>query len=203
MKLYLVRHGITQAHEQNTRQIDSDELSDQGRRQARDMAIILEDKRIDLIISSTTTRASETAEIIREHLHIKSEVIHTDLFKEEKRPIEITGKNKNDPEIHRILSLLKQNASNPEYRFSDEETFNELVTRAKEAEKFLRNFDVENILIASHGTFGKLFLAYLIFRENLTYSIFEVMRSSVRMGYAGFIEISEDNDHWMIEEIIN
>ena len=65
MKLYFVRHGITDWNVNKITQGRTDiPLNDIGREQARRTAQLIEDKHIDICICSPLSRARETAQII-------------------------------------------------------------------------------------------------------------------------------------------
>jgi len=67
MKIYYVRHGLTDWNVQKKLQglVDTD-LNEQGREQARELRSKLADKEIDVVLVSPLKRAAQTAEIINE-----------------------------------------------------------------------------------------------------------------------------------------
>lgn len=70
MKLYVTRHGETPYNVENRICGISDiQLNDTGKKQAREIANQLKDKKIEVIISSPLKRAKETATIIADILH--------------------------------------------------------------------------------------------------------------------------------------
>ena len=73
MKIYAVRHGQTDLNAEGRIQgcKSALPLNEKGKKQAQEIANILSDKGIDLIITSPLKRATETADIIAEHLNIK------------------------------------------------------------------------------------------------------------------------------------
>lgn len=67
MKLYFVRHGVTEWNINHIRQGRSDiPLTDKGREQAKETGLALKDKHLDICICSPLSRTRETASIILE-----------------------------------------------------------------------------------------------------------------------------------------
>ncbi len=86
MKIYLIRHGESVANKGGLSQTSETLLSEQGIKQAKDVAKRLTRLKIDLIYSSTHLRAKQTAEIISKKIKKPIEywenLIETDAFKE-------------------------------------------------------------------------------------------------------------------------
>jgi len=77
MKIYAIRHGQTDLNaEKRVQGCKSDlSLNNVGIKQAKDVAEILKNKNIDLIVTSPLKRAMETADIIANRLNIKKDKI--------------------------------------------------------------------------------------------------------------------------------
>jgi probable phosphoglycerate mutase len=82
-ELFLVRHGQSLHNQQQViaGQLDS-ELTAQGCEDARQMARAIGRRDLDLVYSSDLRRASQTAEIIAETLHLSCPVVSTPLLRE-------------------------------------------------------------------------------------------------------------------------
>ena len=71
MILYIARHGQTTWNAQNkVCGITDVDLTDKGREQAKELALVVADKSIDVIISSPLKRAVETSRIVSEMYNI-------------------------------------------------------------------------------------------------------------------------------------
>jgi broad specificity phosphatase PhoE len=70
---YLVRHGVTEHPGVLLGQHDA-ALSDEGRRQARDVAQRMTPQGIERLVASSLRRARETAQVLSEHLGIPVEI---------------------------------------------------------------------------------------------------------------------------------
>ena len=204
MKLYLVRHGNTDSLDNKIYQPLDTPLNDQGIKQAEALAERLKNENFDLVISSSLTRAKQTAEIIGKDFE------ESDLFVERRRPKEIIGKSKNDETVLKIWKKVEEMYEIDEtWRYSDEENFEDLKKRGEKALDFLIKKNKEKILVISHGAFigvlfglmmngkdydGKMFMKLdnFLWMKNTGISIFN---HDEKRGWA--LEGWNDRSHWM------
>lgn len=133
---YLVRHGQSEGNIDPIRQGAGSPLSPEGYAQAAFIAARCRKLPIEAIVSSTFSRASETARLIGEA--VGKPVEHSDLFVERRRPSEQLGKPKDHPESLEIQKAMEANLEVPSFHFSDEENFEDLKARATSALAYLR-----------------------------------------------------------------
>lgn len=164
--IYFVRHGQSEGNIGPIRQTAETSLTAKGREQAEFVAERCAKLPIDIIISSTMTRAHETVEIIT--AKVAKPVEYSDLFVERRRPSEVLGKPKDDPASIEATRLTEENFHLPDFHFSDEENFADLKIRAEQALDFLAQRPEEKILVVTHGYFMKVMTAYITFGQNLT-----------------------------------
>ena len=164
-RFYLVRHGETILNVGHVRQGSAGGLSENGKRQAERVGRYLVRFPITRLIVSPYERAQETAAIINAYLKVP--VIYSALFIERRNPSEIIGKRDDDPEVVRIVDQMDRSYHDDTYRFSDEENFEDLRDRAKRALTYLSYRHTRETCIVTHGIFLKMFIAYLLYRENL------------------------------------
>lgn len=175
MFLYLIRHGQSEGNKGGFHQNWDTPLSDNGIKQAKLLAKRLGNIHFDLIYSSPTLRARQTAEIINEEFHTPIE-FWEDLI-EMKTPSEIKGKKIDDPEVVKIRTLIRENHHNGDWKYSDEENFNEISERAKNVIGHLEEkHGSDTILCVSHATMMKAIIGKIIFGDKLTPEIFQKMR---------------------------
>ncbi|MDP3918127.1 MAG: histidine phosphatase family protein [Candidatus Woesebacteria bacterium] len=180
MLVYLVRHGESEGNKLRFHQVEETPLSKKGIKQAEVLAERLKNTKIDVIYSSKITRAKQTAEIISKKLNIPIE--YWDNLVEMRTPTEIRGKSIDDPEVIKIKKLIEKKLDNGNWKYSNEETFNELNKRVKKLIKHLEdNHNDQNILCISHSTLIKALTAKIIFGQELTIDIFEKIRKSLWM----------------------
>jgi len=164
--IYFVRHGESEVNASDVWIGDNTELTEKGIRQTEYIASRCKKLPIDVIISSTLKRAKETAEIIKNK--ISKPLEYSDLFVERKWPSEQVGFPKNHPKADEIKRIVWDNFSDPEFRYSDEENFNDLKERIRKALIFLENRPEENILVVTHGFVMRIIVAYVVMGEELT-----------------------------------
>jgi len=169
-RFYFVRHGETLLNAKHVRQGEDGALSEKGRQQAESVGHDLEPLPIKKIISSTYPRARETAEIINKHLKVP--VLYSELLIERRNPKEIIGKNRNEPEVVRIIDQMDLAYHDDDYRFSDEENFVDLKKRAKKCLSLLSRVTTREVCVVTHHVFLKMLLSYMLHRERLHSSDF-------------------------------
>jgi len=167
MVIYLIRHGESEGNKKQTHQFPHTPLSENGRLQAGALAKRLEGVPFDLIYSSTSTRARETAEIINKKVNCKIET--SEDLAEMKMPSEIHGKKVNNPKVVKIRKQIWDNYPKGNWRYSDEETFEELNERVKRVISHLEEkHNNQKILIVSHSTMIKAIVGRVVFADGLT-----------------------------------
>jgi broad specificity phosphatase PhoE len=165
-KIYFVRHGESEGNAGPIRQTALTPLTERGKSQATYVAAQCAKLPVEVIISSTMTRAKQTAEIILKK--VARPIEYSDLFIERRRPSEVLGKRQDDPNALLAEKEIKLHFHEPGWRFSDEENFDDLKQRAGKALKYLAERSEENILVVTHGFFMRIVIAYILFGENLT-----------------------------------
>lgn len=204
MKLYLVRHGNTDSLDKGIFQALDTPLNEKGINQAKALAERLKDESFDLVVSSSLTRAKQTAEIIGKEFE------ESDLFVERKRPSKIIGKSKADFEMTKIWKKIDEMyIIDQKWRYADEENFEDLKERGEKALNFLIKKNKEKILVISHGAFigvlfglmmdgkdydGKMFIKLynFLWMKNTGVSVFEYTPNN---GWR--MEGWNDQSHWM------
>jgi broad specificity phosphatase PhoE len=164
-RFYFVRHGETLLNAQHIRQGRDGALSERGRQQAEKVGEYLKQFSVKRIITSTYPRAEETAGIISAALKVP--VIASELFVERKNPSEVIGKPTNDPTVISIIDRIDLAYHTDDYRYSDEENFDDLKKRAHKCLALLSHQGPEETVIVTHHGFLKMCIAYLLYREDL------------------------------------
>jgi uncharacterized phosphatase len=148
-KLYFVRHGQSEMNVSgHFAGITETPLTAEGREQAKRAGQIAKDFHIDAIVSSPLSRALETAQIIAKELGYSLDKIHINKLFIERDYGELEGKPW-APDLN--LDGM-----------SDIETVDTVLERAKLALDFLHTLDAGNILVVSHGTFGRALRSHIL-----------------------------------------
>lgn len=175
MFIYFIRHGESVGNIGGFHQDANTPLSPKGIKQAEALSERLSSKHFDFIYSSDYQRAKQTAEIINKKLSLPIEYWHD--LAEVKMPSEIKGKNIDDTEAVRIKKMIRDNIDNISWKYSDEESFDELIKRAdKIIEHLTKRHSNEIILCVSHSHTIKAVVGRLVFGEELKPKTFLRMR---------------------------
>ena len=194
MKIYFVRHGSTDAFERFETQRSDEPLNAKGREQAKQLANRFSDVKLDAIISSSYTRAIETASFIGQDFIISS------LFVETKKPTEIVGLQYNHPDAEPVLKKVKEKfTTDTSWHYSDEENYDDLVKRGKKATEFLKSQDKENILVVSHGNFICFLVTQILFGDEMTPQLILKTRNFMRLGNTGVSILTLEDNKWHLE----
>ncbi|MCW1949691.1 MAG: histidine phosphatase family protein [Candidatus Shapirobacteria bacterium] len=195
MKLYLVRHGNTDSLDNNINQKSETPLNQQGIDQAMALSKRLENEIFDVVISSSYVRAKQTAEIIGKEFE------ESDLLIERRKPSEIIGKNRSEPDVAEVLRKTDEMCLvDKNWRYSDEETFAELVDRAIKALDFLINKNKEKILVVSHGTFMGFLVGTMLYGKDLSGELYLKLHNFLRINNTGISVFEYTTDKgWRME----
>jgi len=196
MKIYLVRHGESTLNAKNFHQDEYSPLSKKGISQAKEIAKRFKDIPINLFYASPFTRAKETAGIISQIVNKKIEF--SPLITELKRPSSFVGKYFLSKDIVKIKKLITKNFENPNWRHSDKETFFEFRERTSEFLKKLRKINKEHVLVVTHGDFIRMFVALMIFGDEVEPKTFTKIRRSFNIGNTGITECEYKNSRWKL-----
>jgi broad specificity phosphatase PhoE len=164
--IYFIRHGETVQNAAHIRQDETGGLSETGRQQIQKLGQRLKGFNINKILSSPFQRAVETTDIILQS--IDAPVEYVPLLGERHNPLSIVGKKYDDPKVVDAINSIDKSFHDPDYRYEDEENFQDLKTRALKAKEFLHKNAGHNTLCVTHGIFLKMLLCVLIYDKELT-----------------------------------
>lgn len=201
MKLYLVRHGESDANKLHLHNTPETKLTEEGILQAKALAKRLKDIKIDFIYSSSHKRTVQTAEEISKVLNIPIEKWNE--IMEVKTPSVSWGKPLHDKEAIKIEQDIAKNYHKGNWKHSDEETFEEINERAtKVLEHLVRSHRDQNILLVSHTSFIKMLLLSAILGTDLSPQIYWAFREHSKISNSG-VTILEHNDKrgWVLVTI--
>jgi broad specificity phosphatase PhoE len=196
MKVYFVRHGSTDLFEKKFCQTDDEPLNKKGQKQARELGQRFQNIPLDLIVSSSHTRALQTAQAISPHVEVSS------LFVEIRKPSEIIGKSKENENTKNILKKIDEMyLADPSWHYSDEENFEDLKKRGIQALDFLISQNKENILVVSHANFISLMAGLMMFGENFPVDLSLRLKNFFRLGNTGVSICTYDpeKNHWQLQ----
>ena len=168
--IYFVRHGESKLNALGIRQGTEGPLSEKGRAQVANTAKRFPKKKgkPEIIVASPYERTAETASIIAKELGMKIE--YCDLLVERRNPSEIVGHHQDEPDVRRITDLIDKSFHEDGLRYSDEENFSDLKTRARKLLSYITGRKEKHLIMVTHGIFLKMVVAYMLHGEKLTAS---------------------------------
>ncbi len=149
MKLYFIRHGLSEMNALGLRAGRSETpLTRKGRTQALVAGQEAKTLAIDTVATSPMGRTLETAKIIAKEISYPTSKIHVSnlLIERDFGPLEGTPW---DPDLNIDDNL-------------DIESVEEILNRANLALQWLQSLQAENILVVSHGAFGRALRSLLV-----------------------------------------
>lgn len=164
-RFYFIRHGETLLNAKHIKQGAEGGLSESGKQQAATVGAVLAPFGIKRIISSPYERAKETSAIISEKVH--APIIYTPLLAERRNASVLIGKSTKDPEVIRIVDEMDLAYHEDEYRYADEENFQDLKIRAQKCLAYLAKTGRTQTCVVTHHAFLKMILSYILHREDL------------------------------------
>ncbi len=188
MNVYFVRHGESEGNLKKIHQGDSVPLSKEGKRQVELVANRLKGIQIDTIYASPYLRAKQTAEIISKELDLSVE--YWEHLKELKRPLELEGLEYSDPKASEIKKIIRENQIRADWRYSDDESFNDLLARAKRVEKhLLEHHKDQNVLCVSHIQIMAMIILQIVLQDKLTPEVFWQFYYHSKQGNTGITHL--------------
>lgn len=157
--IYFIRHGQSANNEANLKQGAAGKLSEKGEKQARFVGERFINIPIDTILTSPYERTQQTASIITEV--IRRPIEYSDLLVERKNPSEVIGKDADSEEVKSIMNVIDRSFHDSNFRYSDEENFEDLKVRAKKLLDYLASRKEDHIMCISHRIFLKMVISYI------------------------------------------
>ena len=197
--VYFVRHGRTEASEEEIYQTFDQPLTDRGREQAKKAASFFKGMKIELMISSTMDRALETAQIVSVESGLNLNIQKVPDLQEANRPTVVRGKSVADTEVIKIMDEVRKNFDNPNWKHSDEENFFDLKKRAGRVLKLIEGLGADIIIAVTHATFLKILLAVSIFGDDLTLEICKKFTRHFKVDNTSISKLVHKDGVWSVK----
>lgn len=193
MKVIVVRHGESIGGKQKIHQAEDMPLSQVGLEQALKASASLKNSSAAYVLSSELLRANQTAEVIGEALNL--EVKRTDIFNEWKRPSELVGRSYEDEEARKIKRVAREHYADPNWHYSDEENFAEIVQRAKQALELL-SMDTVDKIVVTHARLLSVILWLLSTDTSLNPKDYLNRQQELHIGLCDIRFLFYENNGW-------
>ncbi|OGC80810.1 hypothetical protein A2943_02975 [Candidatus Adlerbacteria bacterium RIFCSPLOWO2_01_FULL_51_16] len=191
--IYFVRHGETETNAKKLHfSSPTDPLTQKGQEQARFMAERCSRLPLEALISSTFTRAKQTADAISQKTGLSP--IDSDLFIECKFASKYWSKDRADVEALADLELIWKNWGVSDYRIADEENYEDIVERSDKALAFLVQRPEEHIGVVTHGLFLNNLIARALFGKSFTPEVSTTISISMETINTGLTIVRYDKD---------
>lgn len=201
MKLYLVRHGKSNASENNKRQAPTSPLSEEGKKQALALAERMTKEEIDILISSKWDRAYQTAEAVSKKLNLKLETIEG-IHEKEHHP-DMYGVSLDNELFRKYWKEVEKKESNLDWKFGGRgESLRDLINRVEKFQKHLiENHKNQNVLVVTHGLFVRTFVILSLLQDKFNDEVFYKLFTSISIENTGItlLEYLPDRNHWELK----
>ncbi len=191
-RIYLVRHGQTNDNSTHTVQDANSVLSSKGEQQAVVLAERLRHLSFQHLFVSDYVRTRQTVAPLLPHISI--EPVYTPLARETKMPSEFVGTSNESEAFQTFYKTASEHSNDPLWRYSDEETFFDVVSRVKEFFTLITAQEGD-VLVLTHGRFLTYMVMYIITKGNLTFEIWTQCRHGFETANTG-ITVIEYNEKW-------
>jgi len=197
--IYFFRHAQSEGNLRHIQTTDEDihpeeqHITDLGKQQAEKLADRLNKLNLEILISSTLTRARETTEIINQKHNYKTE--YSDLFIERQKPSSIIGKLRNDEMILSIEKAWKHSLFTTNQQVEDGDSYDSLVKRAQDCLEFLENRPESIIGVITHEFCLNTIIMQAILGETLTPEIYKRVQEQHWLDNAGITALQYHPDY--------
>ncbi|MEO6536145.1 MAG: histidine phosphatase family protein [Candidatus Paceibacterota bacterium] len=195
--VYFVRHGQSEANaDLKKQQIPETLLTKKGEQQAEIVAEHLAKLPLDALVASTYVRAIATAKFIHEKTNLP--VQYSDLFVEWRRPSVQMLRGRFHPLWIWAQFNILLNRHRSSYRYSDEETIDELFARARAALLYVEHMPGEQIVVVTHGAFMRCLYSLITYGDSLTAKLYVKTIRGMFMRNTALMVATVENGGWTV-----
>lgn len=198
MKVYFVRHGQSQGNLESIHQNGEVPLSINGQSQAKEVAKRFSNIKIDAIIASDYKRAYDTANEIAKITGHTIEI--NKLLREIKIPTELEGLKYTNQLSVEVRKQIFDHFTDPNWKYSDEEKFEDIVGRARKFIKELEQRPEENILCVAHGEIIRNIIMSIILEDGYTSKTYITNKKHMYLENTSITicEFNENEEEWKL-----
>lgn len=189
--IYFFRHGQSEGNIRHLMPRDEDihapeqNLTQQGKEQVAKLAHRIQSIPLESIISSTLTRAKQTAEIIQDYTQYPIE--YSDLFVERQKPHTIIGQRRNDPTVLAIEEAWKQSLFQLGDQIDGGDNYITLVSRAEQALQFLQSRSETILGVVTHQFFFNTIMIKAVLGESITPELYKRLQEQYWLENTGIV----------------
>lgn len=202
MRVFLVRHGTSIAHETGKRQSPDSPLSGKGKEQARALGRRIKKWGVsfDKVFTSKLPRASQTAEIIAKILGTSVEEFEG-IHEKEQHP-DLYGADIPSKIHDESVAAYAKNSRDLDYKFLGQgESTREVAARALAfGDHLVKSHASQDVLVVTHGIFIHAFVTVCVLGKDYEDSAYADLHTSLTIWNTGvsLLEFNEKIKNWKI-----
>jgi broad specificity phosphatase PhoE len=187
--IYFFRHGQSEGNIQHLDSINEDihlaeqYLTELGREQSQRLAKRIAKFELDVLLSSTLTRARETTEIISQYSDYNIE--YSDFFIERQKPSSIIGKLRSDELILATENAWKHSLFNSGEQVEDGDSYDTMIVRVDKALELLQSRPEQNIGVVTHQFFLNTLIIRAILGDTINPELYDRLQEQYWIENAG------------------
>jgi broad specificity phosphatase PhoE len=159
--VYFIRHGETEGNASKKFQSSEISLSEKGKKEVALVAERCLSLDAEVIISSSMTRAKETSQAIVDKTNLP--VLFSDDLREVKVPSLLVGLEYQAEEAKDFWDYLENHFyQNPDQKFTDGESYEEVILRVKSVLRMLEERPENEIIVVAHGRILRAIFAFVL-----------------------------------------
>jgi broad specificity phosphatase PhoE len=197
--IYFFRHAQSEGNLRHIQATDEDihpseqHITELGIEQAQLLAKRISKLNLEVLISSTLTRAIETTEIINQNKEYRVE--YSDLFIERQKPSSIIGKLRNDEVVSVTEKAWKHSLFHTNQQVEDGDSYDSILVRAEQCLEFLANRKEQSIGVITHGFFLNTIIAKAILGETISPDIYKRLQEQYWLENTGIVVLHYHKDY--------
>ncbi len=165
-------------------------LNEKGKKQAEIVAERIARIGVETLMSSSFPRAIDTARAISEKTGLTNEQ-HA-ILGEWQHATVVHGRHRDDPEVKQVIDSWYLSHDNHDFKHSDEESFADLMRRAREVVSLVEKTPATRQCIVTHGAFLRVIIGMFIFGETFSKSQFISLLRHTYAHNTGITHIAYD-----------
>jgi len=193
--IYFFRHAQSDENINQNKNIYAIEqyLTEAGKLQATQLADRIESIQLPYLISSTLTRATETAKIISSITNLDIE--YSDLFVEKHKPSSIIVQIRQEPRILAIENIWSNSLFTPDTQIEDGDSYDSILARSEQAIEFLKSKPEPVLGVVTHQFFLNALIIKAILGDSLTPEIYKRLQEQYCLENTGIVILHYHPDY--------
>lgn len=189
--IYFFRHAQSDGNLRHIQATDEDihsseqYLTELGIEQSQNLARRISNLNLEILISSTLTRAIETTEILNQNKEYSVE--YSDLFIERQKPSSIIGKLRNDEVVSATEKAWNHSLFTSNQQVEDGDSYETLIARADKALTLLKSRPEQSVGVITHGFFLNTLIMRAILGETMSPEIYKRLQEQHWLENTGIV----------------